>query len=126
MFRLATSSAAIRSARSMSTIPVNSVASVLKLNVSNEETAVKFDKAMEGLHKKMKAHPGYDHCVRHVCKSEWAYEISFVFGTPASFGEWKTCAIRDDVHSDYLKALEECGIKEDDVYGGARVHDVWK
>jgi hypothetical protein len=29
------------------------------------------------------------------------------------------------VHSTYLDALENCGIKEGEVYGGARVHDKW-
>jgi hypothetical protein len=125
MLRVFTSSAP-KLARSFSSIPVNSVASVLKLNVGNEETAIKFDTAMQGLHKKMQGHDGYDHCIRHVCKAEWAYELSFVFSTPASFGEWKTCALRDDVHADYLAALNDCGIPEDKVYGGARVHDVWK
>lgn len=53
-----------------------------------------------------------------------ADELSFVFGSGESFGAWKECALRDEVHAEYLSALADCGIKEEDVYGGARVHDV--
>ena len=73
----------------------------------------------------MKASPGMISATRHVCKSEWAYELSFVWDTKENFGAWKESALREEVHQAYLDGLEECGIKEDDVYGGARVSDVW-
>jgi hypothetical protein len=61
-----------------------------------------------------------------VCKSEWAYELSFVFGDAASFGAWKESPTRAKVHAFYEEAIKEVGISEADVYGGARVHDTWK
>ena len=106
-------------------IPATQVASVLKLNVKDEATAIALDGKMKVMTELMRKHPGFESATRYVCKSEWAYELSFVFGTPESFGAWKTSETRDEVHSFYLKALDECGLKEDDVYGGARVHDKW-
>jgi antibiotic biosynthesis monooxygenase (ABM) superfamily enzyme len=73
----------------------------------------------------MKAHPGYVRANRYVCKSEWAYEVSFIFKDLDSFKSWKTCSVRDEVHSNYLEALKEVGIEEEKVYGGARVYDEW-
>ncbi|GMI41226.1 hypothetical protein TrCOL_g13422 [Triparma columacea] len=111
--------------RPFSTIPVTNVASVLKLNVRDEPTAVKFDSAMKAMTEKMKASPGMISATRHVCKSEWAYELSFVWDTKENFGAWKESALREEVHSIYLDGLKDCGIEEDNVYGGARVSDVW-
>ena len=71
----------------------------------------------------MKAHPGYLRANRYVCKTEWAYEVSFLFKDINSFKAWKTSAVRDAVHNSYLKALAEIGFKESDVYAGARVYD---
>ena len=118
-------SAVSSSARALSAIPVNQVASVLKLNVGDEDTAVKLDAKMKDMVELMREHKGFESATRYVCKTEWAYELSFIFATPDSFGAWKTSATRDKVHSFYLDALKDCGIKEDDVYGGARVHDKW-
>jgi hypothetical protein len=42
----------------------------LKLNVGNEATAVKFDAKMKTMTEKMKAHPGFTHATRYVCKVE--------------------------------------------------------
>ncbi|GMI26247.1 hypothetical protein TeGR_g5502 [Tetraparma gracilis] len=112
------------SRRAFSSIPVNQVASVLKLNVGDEATAIKLDTHVKKLNDMMKKHPGFGSTTRYVCKSEWAYELSFVFGSGESFGAWKECALRNEVHAEYLSALADCGIKEEDVYGGARVHDV--
>ena len=107
----------------MCTIPVKQVASVLKLNVGDEPTAIKLDEHMKTITTMMRAHEGFEEATRHVCKTEWAYEVSFIFRTPESFGAWKTSAVRDEVHLKYLDALDKCGIKEDEVYAGARVHD---
>lgn len=113
------------SRRTFSTVPIKQVASVLKLNVGNEETALKMDAAFAKMNTMMKAHPGYQRANRYVCKAEWAYEVSFIFGDLDSFKAWKTCAVRDEVHSDYLAALKDAGIAEDKVYAGARVYDEW-
>ena len=77
------------------------------------------------LDSQMKASPGMISATRHVCKSEWAYELSFVWDTKENFGAWKESALREKVHSIYLDGLKDCGIEEDNVYGGARVSDVW-
>lgn len=114
------------SGRSFSTVPINQVASVLKLNVGNEATALAMDAHFQKVNTMMKDHPGYQRANRYVCKTEWAYEISFIFGDLDSFKAWQTCSIRDEVHSNYLAALEEVGISEDKVSGGARVYDEWK
>ena len=113
------------SARPFSTIPVNQVASVLKLNVGNEEVAMKLDAHMKKMEGMMKASPGYVKGVRHVCKTEWAYELSFVWDSYDNFGKWRESELRDLVHQVYLDALKDCKIAEDDVVGGARVHDEW-
>ena len=111
-------------AHPFSTIPVNAVASVLHLNVRDEATAIKFDEAMKTMTEMMRAHEGFQSATRQVCKTEWAYELSFVF-SPEGFGTWKESTTRDAVHAFYLDALQDCSIKEDDVYGGARVTDKW-
>jgi antibiotic biosynthesis monooxygenase (ABM) superfamily enzyme len=113
-------------ARNLSTIPVKQVASVLKLNVGNEANAIKIDAAMKKLGTMMKAHPGYSHATRYVCKTEWAYEMSYIFKDLDSFKAWKTSKVRDQVHTAYLAALKDAGIKEESVYSGARVHDEWR
>mmetsp|Transcript_52834 Transcript_52834/g.146716 ORF Transcript_52834/g.146716 Transcript_52834/m.146716 type:complete len:136 (+) Transcript_52834:121-528(+) len=105
-------------------IPVTRVASVLQLKVSGEEQAVQLDGHMKVMTKMMEEHPGFEKAIRNVCKSEWAYELQFVF-TAEGFGEWGTSSTRDKVHAEYLSALDACGIQEDEVYGGARVHDEW-
>ena len=107
-----------------SEIPIHQVASVLKFNVGNEATGIKMDEAVAQLNKAMKAHPGFSGTTRYVCKSEWAYELSFVFDSLDSFKAWKTPnAVQEGVHEIYLKALKDCGIDEASVYAGARVHD---
>ena len=40
---------------------------------------------MKSMTKTMEGHPGFDHATRYVCKTEWAYELSFVFGDVDSF-----------------------------------------
>jgi len=116
----------LRSAgRFFSTIDVTNVASVLKLNVGNEATAVKLDDHMKRMSDKMKASPGLTKITRQVCKGEWAYELSFMWSSKEGFGAWKESELQKEVHQDYLKALEDCGIKEEDVYAGARVTDEW-
>ena len=110
-------------ARCLSTIPVNQIASVLKLNVANEANALIMDEHVKQLNAKMIGHPGFVRTNRYVCKSEWAYELSFLFKDIDSFKAWKTCAIRDDVHATYLEALKKIDVAEDKVYAGARVYD---
>ena len=108
-----------------STIPVFQIASVLKLNVSNEKTAMKLDECMKEMTKMIREHEGFESTTRYVCKSEWAYELSFIFANPESFNAWKTSKTRDKVHEFYLESLKNCEIEESSVYGGARVHDKW-
>ena len=107
------------------TIPVCQIASVLKLNVGNEAKAIQLDERMKEMTKMMKEHEGFESATRYVCKSEWAYELSFIFANPESFNSWKTSKTRDKVHAYYLESLKQCEIEESNVYGGARVHDKW-
>ena len=107
------------------TIPVCQIASVLKLNVGNETTALKLDERMKEMTNMMQEHDGFESATRYVCKSEWAYELSFIFANPDSFNAWKTSKTRDRVHQFYLESLKQCEIEESKVYGGARVHDKW-
>ena len=106
-------------------IPVCQIASVLKLNVGNEAKAIELDERMKEMTTMMKEHEGFESATRYVCKSEWAYELSFIFANPESFNSWKTSKTRDKVHAYYLESLKQCGIEESNVYGGARVHDKW-
>ena len=78
-------------------IPVTRVASVLKLNVGNEETALKLDLKMKEMTEIMREHEGFSEATRHVCKTEWAYELSFVFGNTDSWGKWADSATREKV-----------------------------
>ena len=110
---------------SEATIPVCQIASVLKLNVGNEAKAIQLDEHMKEMTKMMKEHEGFESATRYVCKSEWAYELSFIFANPESFNSWKTSKTRDKVHEYYLQSLKQCEIEESSVYGGARVHDKW-
>ena len=110
---------------SEATIPVCQIASVLKLNVGNEAKAIQLDEHMKEMTKMMKEHEGFESATRYVCKSEWAYELSFIFANPESFNSWKTSKTRDKVHEYYLQSLKQCEIEESNVYGGARVHDKW-
>ena len=96
-----------------------------RFTLQHPAAAVKMDVHMKNLTEMMRAHEGFTGSTRYVCKGEWAYEMSFVFADGGSFGAWKESETRDKVHAEYLKALEDCGIKEDDVYAGARVHDKW-
>ena len=121
-----TANLARKSARRLfSTIPVTQVASVLMTNVENETTAIKFDKKMKIVTEMMKEHEGFNFATRQVCKTEWAYEIQFVFRDVESFKAWPESAARKKVHAFYLDALKDCGLEEDAVKGGARVYDKW-
>lgn len=116
----------LTSARAFSTIPLNQIASVLKLNVANEANAMIMDEHVKKMSVKMAGHPGYVRVNRYVCKAEWAYELSFIFKDLDSFKAWKECKIRDDVHATYLDTLKKINVKEADVYAGARVYDEFK
>ena len=45
---------------------------------------------MQEMTEMMRAHDGFEGATRYVCKTEWAYELSFIFDTPESFGSWGT------------------------------------
>ena len=78
---------------------------------------------MKSMSNKMKASPGFFRVTRQVCKAEWAYELSFVWDSKENYGAWKESDLQKEVHAIYQSALEDCGIKEADVYAGARVVD---
>ena len=40
---------------------------------------MKLDEKMKTMTEMMRAHTGFESATRYVCKSEWAYELSFIF-----------------------------------------------
>ena len=54
---------------SASEIPVTQVASVLKLNVGDEATALLMDSKMKEMTEMMRAHEGFEGATRYVCKT---------------------------------------------------------
>ena len=69
--------AGVRRARTMSTIPVNNVARIVRMKVSGEEDAIKADAIVKTVNQQMQTAglAGFQKVKRTVCKSEWAYEI---------------------------------------------------
>merc|ERR1712032_1206199 len=71
-------------------IPIKRVARVYSMTVADEASAVKVDGLCNEAHallvanKKDKA-KGYLKCYRQVCKTEWAYEMGFVFDSFENF-----------------------------------------
>lgn len=60
-------------------IPITQVARILRLNVKNEETAIKLDDIVRQDVQNLKKLPGFVKVNRSVCKAEWAYEVAVVF-----------------------------------------------
>ena len=91
---------------------MNKMASVLKLNVGDEETALKLDEHVKTMTEMMREHEGFESTQREVCTEQWWYGLSFVFNNPESFDAWKTSQTRTKVHLFYQEALNDCGIPE--------------
>ena len=58
----------------------------------------------------MKEHEGFNFATRQVCKTEWAYEIQFVFRDVESFKAWPESAARKKVHAFYLDASRDMSL----------------
>ena len=105
-----------------SSVPVTQVATHFKINVRDEETAARFDEFV-----RKEAIPvtsstaGFQRCVRTVCKTEWAYEIFFVWDNSANYHAWKESKKREDLVAKLPSFLAEN--KLEGLYAGVRVFD---
>ena len=72
--------AGVRRARTMSTIPVNNVARIVRMKVAGEEDAIKADAIVKKVNQQMQTAglAGFQKVKRTVCKSEWAYEVEVI------------------------------------------------
>lgn len=105
-----------------SEIPINQVASVYRYaDVGGEDTAVKVDEILKEAMGKLSSQPGYVKTVRTVCKSEWAYEMEFVFDSYDSFVAYAGSDVKEKEVTPILeKATKLVGSEP---YSGARVYD---
>ena len=106
--------------RSM-TIPVNSVARVIRMKVAGEPEAESVDAILKPMVDDLKEFEGFSKITRHVCKTEWAYEVSAVFDGLDNFKAYMDSPKREDM----LTVLEEVRkfAVDGEIYTGNRVHD---
>jgi hypothetical protein len=107
-------------------VPINQVAAIYRIpNIGGEASAIKMDAFIGEQTAALKAGgaPGFLKTVRSVCKAEWAYEAYFVFADLDSFKTYKESPLRAELADRTAAAMEDIGIKMDDVYMGARVYD---
>lgn len=108
--------------RAFSSIPINKVARVYRFHVDGEETAAKMDDLVKRANEKLKTVNGYEKYVRTVCKSEWAYEFSLIFGSLDAFKAYDGGEFRQKELMPLLKESISM-MKEDAPYSGVRVYD---
>ena len=106
--------------RSM-TIPVNSVARVIRMKVAGEPEAEKVDEILRPMVENLSEFEGFAKITRHVCKTEWAYEVSAVFDGLDNFKAYMDSPKREDM----LHVLEEVRefAVDSEIYTGNRVHE---
>jgi len=109
--------------RAFSSISINQVARVGRVNVGNEENALKADAFFKDAKKAYAALPGFVKMNRTVCKSEWAYEVEIVFDSLDNFKAHMDSDIRAKELEKFGALLQDIGVKKEDVYAGARVYD---
>jgi antibiotic biosynthesis monooxygenase (ABM) superfamily enzyme len=106
--------------RSM-TIPVNSVARVIRMKVAGEPEAESVDAILKPMVDDLKEFEGFSKVTRHVCKTEWAYEVSAVFDGLDNFKAYMDSPKREDMLS-VLEEVRKFAI-DGEIYTGNRVHD---
>lgn len=107
-------------------IPVASVARVMRMSVGDEATAMKADAMMKDeVLPLVAAQKGYVKMIRTVCKTEWAYEVSFVFDSFDNFKAAMESPATEAVREKYLPAVLKLATAPDDLYRGNRVYDEW-
>ena len=119
--RRATFPAAARCFSAGVEIPINQVSRVYRMNVGNEETALKVDALAKEAAAKVASQPGFVKMTRTVCKSEWAYEMSIVFDSLDSFKAYDGGDFRaNEVMPFFHQAV---AMLDEEPYAGVRVHD---
>ena len=109
--------------RSLSTVvPVTQVATHFKINVKDEETAAKMDAFVKEVALPVTTQTvGFQKVVRTVCKTEWAYELFFVWDNGSNYQAWKESKIREELVAKLPGFME--ANKLTDLYAGVRVFD---
>jgi len=107
-------------------IPIKRVARIYTMKVADEAGALKMDAICSEGHKilvdnKEDKSKGYMKMQRTVCKSEWAYEISFVFDTFENFKAYDDSEWRKEVALAQVAKFKELITGE--LYTGVRVFD---
>jgi hypothetical protein len=107
-------------------IPIKRVARVYTVKVADEAGAIKMDAIANEAHKllvdnKKEKSKGYMKFQRTVCKSEWAYEMSFVFDTFENFKAYDDSEWRKEALLPLVVKIKE--IMTGELYSGVRVFD---
>merc|ERR1712110_382588 len=107
--------------RKFAAIPINQVARIYKMNVGNEEGADKVEALLNETLPKMANVPGYVKTIRTTCKSEFEYEVMFVFDSLDSFKTHDSSENREKELMPGVAKLKELAVG--DIYAGVRVFD---
>jgi len=105
-------------------IPIKRVARIYTMKVADEAGALKLDAISSEAHKilvdnKKDKSKGYMKMQRTVCKSEWAYEMSFVFDTFENFKAYDDSEWRKEALLPLVTKIKELITGE--LYAGVRV-----
>lgn len=103
------------------TIPVNSVARVIRMKVEGEPEAESVDALLQPVVETLKEFEGFTKMTRHVCKTEWAYEVSAVFDGLDNFKAYMESSQREELLS-VLEEMKKFAV-DGEIYSGNRVHD---
>ena len=113
----------VRRALSTAEVPIKQVAAIYRMNIGDEAGAVAMDAFVNEQAASLAAAPGYVKTVRSLCKSEWAYEVYFVFDGLGSFKTYKQSPLRLVLKERTEPAFNKIGVMMEDVYQGVRVFD---
>ena len=105
-----------------SSVPVTQVATHFKINVKDEDTAAKMDAFVKDVALPVTTKTeGFQKVVRTVCKTEWAYELFFVWDSGANYQMWKESKVREELVAKLPVFMKENDLT--DLYAGVRVFD---
>jgi antibiotic biosynthesis monooxygenase (ABM) superfamily enzyme len=116
------SSPVVQTARRSLSIPVNQVARVMRMTVAGEPEAEKVDKIVNEMLPDLKGFDGFNSVTRHVCKTEWAYEVAVVFDGLENFKSYMESDKREELIASHMGEIEKFAV-DGNVYSGNRVHD---
>ena len=112
----------LKSPKRFLTIPVNQVARVMRITVAGEEEAEQADKIVKDMLPELQSFDGFSTVTRHVCKAEWAYEVSIVFDGLDNFKSFMDSDKREESIAKNMEDIEKLAV-DSKVYSGNRVHD---